>query len=153
MISGNNCNVIGGNSGSGLFNEQGQLIGAIHQKLDVSKLEEIFSTNMIQFDKLTYVGMAVNYACISSLVSTSSYKCGSEKFELSFDEYMNSKKKEFSVDHLEDSQIEAVITSNLSVRLSDGGSSLSSFKSLEWLKSRFNTLGGSTAFRKILQNY
>jgi V8-like Glu-specific endopeptidase len=58
------CGVIGGNSGSGVFNQQGQVIGVISHGRRVESAEEAESTGF-KLPKSKKFGVAANLACLN----------------------------------------------------------------------------------------
>lgn len=75
VLFGNDCNVIGGNSGSGLLNEKGEMIGAIYAKVDLAKLTELFTEKGIMNTITTYMGVVQNIGCLNSVTSNSGITC------------------------------------------------------------------------------
>jgi hypothetical protein len=54
LLYGDNCNIIGGNSGSGLFDQNGAMIGVIHQKIQKKLLSDAFNEVGLNHQDLTY---------------------------------------------------------------------------------------------------
>ncbi len=75
ILSGNDCNVISGNSGSGLFNEKGEYLGAVYAKIDIEKLRDVFSIEGINHSVRGPIGVAQNIGCLNSLTSNSGITC------------------------------------------------------------------------------
>lgn len=75
VLYGNECNVIGGNSGSGLLNENGELIGAIYAKVDLVKLTELFNEKGIMSSVSSYMGIVQNIGCLNSITNNSGVSC------------------------------------------------------------------------------
>lgn len=67
LLYGPNCNVISGNSGSGLFDMSGNMIGVIHQKIESKLLSELLVNEGVNHNELTYMGVAVNISCLKSI--------------------------------------------------------------------------------------
>ncbi len=78
----NTCDIIGGNSGSGLFTSTGELMGAIHAKID----SELFLDNHRELGfhvdpsfELNFIGLAGNIKCIGDLETHTRESCPIER--------------------------------------------------------------------------
>lgn len=131
------CKVISGNSGSGLFNQQGEMIGAIFATIVEESVEQEFRKQGLNFKPLKKAGVAVNIGCLSSFTSTGSKACelGYYPTRTHIEDYLNSLVKDASLLGTTESNIRYQINSDLSVTLSDGARSQGTM-GLPWLKAR-----------------
>jgi V8-like Glu-specific endopeptidase len=76
------CNIISGNSGSGLFNQRGELLGAIFAKIENTKMKKVFRdlgfTISWRFVG-SFLGMAANVNCIQNFDFHEPAKCPIKK--------------------------------------------------------------------------
>ena len=75
MLTGDNCNVIGGNSGSGLFNEKNEYIGAVYAKIEMGEIRSLFTRARINNTMYSYNGSAYNIGCLNSITEAQGYNC------------------------------------------------------------------------------
>lgn len=75
ILYGSDCNVISGNSGSGLLNSKAELIGAVFAKIEKDTLEDFFIKAKIKYSTFTYMGVAQNITCLNSIVTNSGVGC------------------------------------------------------------------------------
>lgn len=72
------CRIISGNSGSGLFNDQNQVVGAVYAKVDEEPLKELLkNTGFIvkSFFSFNTIGLAVNIKCLGSTETHNDPEC------------------------------------------------------------------------------
>lgn len=75
MLTGDNCNVIGGNSGSGLFNEKNEYIGTVYAKIEMGEIRSLFARARINNTMYSYNGSAYNIGCLNSIIEAQGYNC------------------------------------------------------------------------------
>lgn len=75
VIYGNNCNVIHGNSGSGLLNAKGELVGAVFAMIELDGLRKFYRDNNVNYLGSEPTGVAQNITCLNNLTTNSGVKC------------------------------------------------------------------------------
>ena len=89
ILNGHDCDVIHGNSGSGLFNEAGEYIGAVFAKVEMTALYEIFSKNKIYHTMIGPNGIVQNIGCLNSITSNAGVGCSMKmKTSLELENYL-----------------------------------------------------------------
>ncbi|MBT7609999.1 MAG: trypsin-like peptidase domain-containing protein [Bacteriovoracaceae bacterium] len=121
LITGSNCHIISGNSGSGLFNSKNELIGVVHIKIENDKLEKIFNNNYVNFESFTHMGFAVNINCLKEVSYNAGESCqivpvGTHKGSL--DNYLDNKVRLYNLLDTDETKIKAVVLGDLSIKLS-----------------------------------
>lgn len=122
FIFGTFCNVIEGNSGSGLFNEQGELIGVVHSKLDKTKIDKIFDKAKVKYKMSDFMGMFVNIGCASDFLPnhiTAAESCQSSSLKNVEDlhKFIQQEKINAGYGDLADSDIDAYIGEGFSLQM------------------------------------
>lgn len=74
-LFGDKCKLIGGNSGSGLFNLEGELIGVISTRIDSDLINEVFNDLGLTHDTFTHMGGAVNVSCLKKITESQGVGC------------------------------------------------------------------------------
>ncbi len=117
LLSGDACNVIGGNSGSGLFNMDGNMIGVIHQKIEVSVLAELLEQLGLKHAPLTYMGVAVNTACLTTKeeATCSVHSIGTQ--EVDINQFINDEVAANGLQGQNPDQIRLTVNSDLSLSM------------------------------------
>ena len=121
LIYGYDCNVISGNSGSGVFSDAGNLIGVIHSRIDKNEVMSQFRSNGINVGYLNYMGLFVNIGCLEEFGQSASVgNCVSSTIDnnVQLRNYLSSVKRKSSLRDLKDEDIKAVIGEGLGVELS-----------------------------------
>ncbi len=119
VIYGDQCNVIGGNSGSGLFNESNQYIGTIFAKFEIFELKKLFNQHYINHSLNSYMGMVYNVGCLTSLsTSTNSFECDmTSNNEIDFEAGVERAKENAQLNHLSDSMIKYELQNGFKLKL------------------------------------
>ncbi len=141
LIYGYDCDVISGNSGSGVFSDSGNLIGVIHSRIDKNEVMSQFRSNGINVGYLKYMGLFVNIGCLDEYgVPARSGNCVSSTIDnnVQLRDYLNSVKRKSPLRNLDDEDIKAVIGEGLGVELSRYPTSgiLRRFDSLKKMKEK-----------------
>ncbi len=72
------CTIIGGNSGSALFNDQNEVVGAVYAKIDGETLREALKNGgftVKPYFRINRIGLGVNIQCMLPLTSHSDPNC------------------------------------------------------------------------------
>lgn len=147
VLYGNNCNVISGNSGTGLLNSNAELIGAVFAKIEKDKLEDFFIKSRIKYSAFTYMGIAQNITCIRDITSSAGVGCNmAQPTKSDLASYVNRALNQHGLSSVDKSQIEYKVGPGFKLELTkvaraESSSSLESFEA-NWLKS---FVGGSSA--------
>lgn len=134
VLYGNECNVIGGNSGSGLLNEKGELIGAIYAKVDLVKLTELFAEKGIMSSISSYMGIVQNIGCLNSITNNSGISCNMKIVDNNdFESFIARAKQSASLEQENDALINYEISDGFKLKLMkvnqyDSKRSLDSFR-------------------------
>jgi V8-like Glu-specific endopeptidase len=121
LLFGYDCNVISGNSGSGLFNNNRDLIGVVHSKIDKKELLQKFRDRGIKYSSMPYMGLFVNIGCIESLREQFiGPQCEDSLIAttLSLDNYIEQLKEQNSLIDVNDSLVRANIGEGLKLSIS-----------------------------------
>ncbi len=117
LIHGDKCKIIGGNSGSGLFDSEGNYIGAIFARLDLPEVKKLLASSLLFHEPLTNMGLAYNINCIRSLY-VPGQSCETDTLlAKSIDEYLDLKKLEFGLESVEEDNIKVTINEFLGIEL------------------------------------
>ena len=114
LITGWSCDVISGNSGSGVFNSRGEFIGVVHSKIDVPALKSAFRSAGIEFNSLSKMGMLVNIGCSDSIRSCITKGLSNQNLN----DYISSVKRRAGLDSYDDADLKARLGSQLEITLS-----------------------------------
>ncbi|MFT6069236.1 MAG: hypothetical protein ACJAT2_000287 [Bacteriovoracaceae bacterium] len=156
ILSGDDCNIISGNSGSGLFNMEGKMIGVLHQKIQVSALTEILKELGLKHAPLTYMGVAVNTSCLTSKEEATCdvHTIGTQNMDL--DQFINNELKIKNLQDENPDKIRLTVNSDLSLGLNldqdvDINDSLSTMRSkiIEIFSEAKSTM--KTVLKKVLK--
>ena len=131
VMYGYNCNVISGNSGSGLFNTNGDLIGIVHSKIDKETIKDTFSTADIEYVTLSYMGIAVNIGCVDHLFGhSSSLDCVNSEIRTGreIDHFVDVVKSRNSLSSYSDRELKAYIDKGLKLVISMGYTNYSYYR-------------------------
>ncbi len=153
-IFGNNCNVISGNSGSGLFNEAGQMIGAVYARLDRPSFNSKMNEAGIKYNDTSYLGVAYNLGCLTSILSNSGINCSiKEPSKTDINDFIDRAIHKHNLQGTPESQIKYALTADLKLSLTSGNTdpvtSLTSFRE-KWTKLFFST--ARNANNEIVEN-
>ena len=132
VISGDNCNVIGGNSGSSIRNENGEIVGLIHSRLDTSTLRQIFTSISIKTEFLDYAGVMVNMGCMASIYQAAPKTC--EIYQQTKDglkNYLDQKVIDNGVIGIDESTISFKVKSDLGVEMKQSETTVSFYSFLD----------------------
>jgi V8-like Glu-specific endopeptidase len=137
-IFGNSCDVVSGNSGSGLFNEAGQLIGAVYAKLERPVFNQRMIEAKIKYNDSTYLGFAYNLGCLSSILSNSGLGCTiREQSKTDINNFIDRAIFKQKLQGIPESEIKYALTADLKLSLTSGNTdpstSLVSFRE-KWIK-------------------
>jgi hypothetical protein len=120
LLTGPSCHVISGNSGSGLFNEQNELIGVIHIKIDNKILEKNLTDSYINHQSLTRMGFAVNISCLKAVNHFAGESCDIVPvggIRGSIDKYLDYKVKQYKLMNHDETNVKAIVTKDLGLKL------------------------------------
>lgn len=153
-IFGSNCDVISGNSGSGLFNEAGQMIGAVYARLDRPTFNSKMNDAGIKYNDTSYFGVASNLGCLTSILSSSGINCSiKEASKTDINDFIDRAINKYNLQGTPESQIKYALTADLKLSLTSGNTdpltSLTSFRE-KWTKLFFSTT--RNANNKIVEN-
>ncbi len=81
VIYGHDCNVISGNSGSGVFNQDGDLIGVLHSRIDTTEVKSMFRNLGVKYQFYSYMGVFVNISCAEDYFRTGRGSCKNIRME------------------------------------------------------------------------
>lgn len=112
------CNIIGGNSGSALFNDKGEVVGAIHAYMLEDKIKEILKEDGFTIGygfNMTRIGRAYNISCLGSLDYHNSPSCDVKKNPSynSMNDLLVDLKKEAGLEDLADDEVLVTIDKDL----------------------------------------
>lgn len=113
-IYGYSCNVIGGNSGSGLFDDNEQLIGAVSHRIEVSEATKVLRESGFNVTANAYAGFAQNIGCINSILKNDGAACTTERT------LQDSDWRELINNSLEESNVKGISLSQLEYEIVDG---------------------------------
>ncbi len=147
ILYGSNCNVISGNSGTGLLNSKAELIGAVFAKIERQTLEDFFIKAKIKYSTFNYMGVAQNISCLRDILSNAGVSCNMAaptKDDLS--DYIKRVMNQSGFSVSDRSQIEYKIGPGFKLELAkvarvESSSTLDSFET-NWIKS---FISGTTA--------
>lgn len=114
----NSCDIVGGNSGSALFNEKNEVVGAIHAYIVEDKIKEGFKEDGFTIGygfNMTKVGRAYNISCLGSLFEHSRPSCDVKKntsYE-SFTDFLMDLKVKAGLEDLADDEVLVTIDKDL----------------------------------------
>ncbi len=117
VIYGSNCDIISGNSGSGVFDSNGDLIGLIHSRIDRYDVKAEFSKVGIKSKLNDYMGIMVNIGCAESYFADGTGDCVQRYIETKEDlnNYIAQEKRRSIFRTLDDTDILAYIGDGLKV--------------------------------------
>lgn len=151
LLSGEHCDVIGGNSGSGLFSEDGKMIGLIFARIDRSVLREIAATNLLNTEYFTSMGLAVNIGCLNQIIENSASNC--EKVEpesADLNRYIQDEISKLRLEGVSEDCIKYIISRELKLKLSNDLSlSFSITNSLQYFRKKWGSLFFGSKERKL----
>lgn len=118
MLTGNSCNVIGGNSGSGLFNARNEYIGTVYAKIEMADLRSIFSQAKISNSMFSYNGSAYNIGCLNNITENSGFDCDmSSKSMSDLDNYIEREKAANGLTQEDESKIKYQVLDGFKLKL------------------------------------
>jgi len=120
LLYGSNCNVIGGNSGSGLFDQNNNLIGVINMTILNNNLKNTLKRNSIPVERLTHMGIAVNIGCLNNLYRAEKSDCNSlrsNSLNPTFQDYLNQKVLDLDLQDFSENKIEFSLSESLDIKL------------------------------------
>lgn len=153
VVSGLDCDIIGGNSGSALLKD-GKLVGVIFARFEVPKLAEAFKLNGVNFTGKGYMGLAQNITCLNDITKKEGISCDLLSPKISdFDDYVERVKAEQNLSAVSDSQIEYEMTLGFKLKLSErkiplDSKSLTSFRD-SWLKIFFKNTSTLSSYKPL----
>ncbi|MBT4792025.1 MAG: trypsin-like peptidase domain-containing protein [Halobacteriovoraceae bacterium] len=121
LLSGYNCKLIGGNSGSAIFNQAGEIVGVINKRIDNDVVKKIFYQNDISHMAFTNMGGAVNISCLNDLYLNAGKGCISNDLSsagVSFENYLDEKLSLNNLQSENEDNIKVTFTGNLELELS-----------------------------------
>lgn len=152
IISGANCEIIHGNSGSALL-KGGKMIGAVYARLEGKELSKLFEKNKINYTGNVPMGIAQNITCLNTIASSSGIGCNlSSPTTSDFTDFIIRNKEQQKLTAVSDGQIEYELRAGLKLNLKESanleeGKSLLAFKD-NWTKIFFTR---SEALIRIIQ--
>jgi len=119
LIYGYDCQVVGGNSGSGVFNELGEMIGIIHSRLDIGVIKSEFRKREINYNFYNYMGLFVNIGCVPSLANQDTVQdcIVNDIDESELTEYIQERKEFYDYTNEDDRLIKATVGEGLALEL------------------------------------
>lgn len=118
LIYGNKCELIHGNSGSGLFNENGELIAAIHATIDRGILNNSLKKKNIIPSALVPMGFAQNIICLTSITSNLGIGCSmNEPNSFTIYNFIKRAMRASGLQSVPETQIKYEISSSMQLRL------------------------------------
>ena len=118
LVSGGSCDVISGNSGSGLFDRQGNLIGVLHKRMIKRNLRKHFAKFDIPHNNFTHMGVAVNMGCLKSLKYPSAPNCQVRPMgHGDINAYLDEKTRDFNLENVDEKLIRLTLLGNLEVKM------------------------------------
>ncbi len=119
LIYGYDCKVIGGNSGSGVFDYRGRLVGVLHSKIDRDKLKRTFNSAGIEYKNLSYMGLFVNISCADILMGREQSRCVHSRINTVSDinQFVDDVKNKSAFAHIDDDSVSAYLGDGLSLVL------------------------------------
>jgi hypothetical protein len=139
VLYGNLCDVISGNSGSGLFNEMGEYIGAIFAKVEMEKLASILKDKKINHRFTVPMGIVQNIGCLNSIISDDGVNCTKgENNNNDFDQFIERSKSAYSLLTENDSLIHYEVIDGFKLKLSKINNNNTSF-TLNFFKTNWLT--------------
>lgn len=138
IISGANCEIIHGNSGSALL-KGGKMIGAVYARMEDKELTKLFEKNQINYTGKVHMGIAQNITCLNTITTNSGIGCNlSSPTSSDFSDFITRSKEQQKLAAVSDGQIVYELRAGLKLNLKEvaeveEGKSLLSFKD-NWIK-------------------
>ncbi len=157
MISGSSCDIISGNSGSGLINKNGKLIGAIFARMEIPALTKMLEKNNIVFTSKTPMGIVQNITCLNDITTSNGIGCDLGAPDATdFSNFIQRAKEAHGLQAVPDSQVDYELTTSFKLKLKEVSTpainhDLTSFRD-KWFKLFFQNSNTSDA-AKILKRF
>lgn len=119
LIYGADCDVISGNSGSGLFNAKGEMVGLIHSRIDRNDTKNQFYKLGIKTRINTYMGVAVNIGCAADYFQDGTSACVDSFLQTKeyLRNYISQEKRRSEFRNVLDNEVLAYIGDGLKIKL------------------------------------
>ncbi len=118
MLTGDNCNVIGGNSGSGLFSEKNEYIGTVYAKIEMPEIRSLFANARLNHSMYSYNGSAYNIGCLNSITEGQGYNCDmTPKTMTDLNGYIEREKMASGLSQVDESKIRYQILDGFKLKL------------------------------------
>ena len=119
IITGENCNVIGGNSGSSIRNSRGEIVGLIHSRLNASALQTGLRNSRIDTEFLDYAGVIVNMGCMGNIRRPGRKNCEIyQQTKSDLQEYLTQKVYDYNLNGFSESELDFKVLADLNVKVS-----------------------------------
>jgi hypothetical protein len=154
LISGDACEVIHGNSGTALLDQNGKMIGAINATLQKVEMEKLFENNKINFHSKVPMGIVQNITCLNDIISNQGSSCNYSPPQYEdFNDFISRSVQKQNLNAISEGQIEYELTAGFKLKLHEVGKAqspndLQSFRD-HWSKIFFNK-GNSSEAQKII---
>ncbi len=140
VLYGNDCNVISGNSGSGLFNERGEYLGAVFAKVEMTALYELFAKKRINHAMTGPMGIVQNIGCLGSITSNSGIACSPKNNTASeVDSFINRMKMNANLSTENEALINYELSDGFQLKLTKA-KSFDSLRTVDSFRQKWNEL-------------
>lgn len=118
LIHGADCDVISGNSGSGLFNSHDEYIGVINAKIMMKEFKESLDRYMIKNNFFTPMGIVQNISCLNKLEEFAGFNCHYlQPVDAQFEQFVEREIKRNGLLGTNRSKIETTVVNGLKLSL------------------------------------
>ncbi|MBC7429755.1 MAG: trypsin-like peptidase domain-containing protein [Bacteriovorax sp.] len=120
VISGSNCEVIHGNSGSGLLNKNGKLIAAINMTMEQDRLVQLFAKNQLNYTVKVPMGVVQNITCLMNVTANEGSGCdlSSPRIE-DFNDFITRSIQAQNLAAVPETQLEYEVTNGFKLKLKE----------------------------------